>query len=68
VATANSFAVNLQMKRADQQILAWGVNSTPTIIVDGKWRLDTRSANGAQQAVDLTLYLVNKELAAKKAK
>jgi thiol:disulfide interchange protein DsbA len=56
------------MKRADQQILAWGVNSTPTIIVDGKWRLDTRSANGAQQAVDLTLYLVNKELAAKKAK
>ena len=68
VATANSFAVNLQMKRADQQILAWGVNSTPTIIVDGKWRLDPRSANGAQQAVDLTLFLVNKELAAKKAK
>lgn len=68
VATANSFAVNLQMKRADQQILAWGVNSTPTIIVDGKWRLDPRSANGAQQAVDLTLYLVNKELAANKAR
>jgi thiol:disulfide interchange protein DsbA len=68
IATANSFAVNLQMKRADQQIMAWGVNSTPTIIVDGKWRLDPRSANGAQQAVDLTLFLVNKELAAKKAR
>lgn len=68
VATANSFAVNLQMKRADQQIMAWGVDSTPTIVVDGKWRLDPRSANGAQQAVDLTLFLVNKELAAKKAK
>lgn len=68
VATANSFAINLQMKRADQQIMAWGVTSTPTIIVDGKWRLDPRSAGGAQQAVDLTLYLANKELAAKKAK
>ena len=68
VATANSFAVNLQMKRADQQILAWGVDSTPTIIVDGKWRLTPVSTKGAQQAVDLTLFLVNKELAAKKAK
>lgn len=67
-ATANSFAVNIQMKRADQQILAWGVNSTPTIVIDGKWRADTRSANGGQELVDLTLYLVNKELAAKKAK
>lgn len=66
VATANSFSVNLEMKRADQQIVAWGVNSTPTIVVDGKWRADPRSANGSQNLVDLTLYLVNKELAAKK--
>jgi thiol:disulfide interchange protein DsbA len=67
VATANSFAVNLEMKRADQQIMAWGVDSTPTIVIDGKWRLTPVSAQGAQQAVDLTLYLVNRELAAKKA-
>jgi thiol:disulfide interchange protein DsbA len=66
VATANSFAVNLRMKRADQQIMAWGVDSTPTIVIDGKWRLTPVSAKGAQQAVDLTLFLVNKELAAKK--
>ncbi|HET8898947.1 MAG TPA: thiol:disulfide interchange protein DsbA/DsbL [Rhodanobacteraceae bacterium] len=68
VATANSFAVNLQMKRADQQIVAWGVDSTPTLVIDGKWRLTPASAKGAQQAVDLALYLVNKELATKKAK
>ncbi|MGH8214150.1 MAG: thiol:disulfide interchange protein DsbA/DsbL [Rhodanobacteraceae bacterium] len=65
-AAANSFSVNLEMKRADQQIVAWGVSSTPTIVVDGKWRADSVSANGAQNLVDLTLYLVNKELAAKK--
>ncbi len=68
VATANSFAVNMDMKRADKQIIAWGVNSTPTIVVDGKWRADTSSANGSQNLVDLTLYLVHQELAAKKAK
>lgn len=68
VATANSFSINLDMKRADQQIIAWGVNSTPTIVVDGRWRADTRSANGTQALIDLTLYLVNKELAAKQAK
>lgn len=66
VAAANSFSVNLEMKRADQQIIAWGVSSTPTIVVDGKWRADARSANGTQNLVDLTLYLVNQELAAKK--
>jgi thiol:disulfide interchange protein DsbA len=66
VATANSFAVNLRMKRADQQIMAWGVDSTPTIVIDGKWRLTPASVKGAQQAVDLTLFLVKKELAAKK--
>ncbi|HLI17368.1 MAG TPA: thiol:disulfide interchange protein DsbA/DsbL [Rhodanobacteraceae bacterium] len=67
VATANSFSVNMDIKRADKQIIAWGVNSTPTIVIDGKWRLDPSSAQGAQNLVDLTLYLVNKELATKKA-
>lgn len=67
-ATANSFTVNLEMKRADQQIVAWGVTSTPTLIIDGKWRLDPASAKGSQNLVDITLFLVNKELAAKKAK
>ncbi|HEX5959786.1 MAG TPA: thiol:disulfide interchange protein DsbA/DsbL [Rhodanobacteraceae bacterium] len=67
VATANSFAVNLEMKRADQQLITWGVTSTPTIIVNGKWRLDPSSAQGMLNMVDLTLYLVNKELAAKQA-
>ena len=68
IATANSFAVNLEMKRADQQIMAWGVTGTPTIIIDGKWRADLISAGGTQNLVNLTLYLTNQELAAKKAK
>ncbi|TAN05885.1 MAG: thiol:disulfide interchange protein DsbA/DsbL [Rhodanobacteraceae bacterium] len=68
IATANSFGVNMDMKRADKQIMAWGVDSTPTLVIDGKWRLTPASTQGAQQAVDAALFLVNKELAAKKAK
>lgn len=68
IATANSFAVKMDMKRADQQIIMWGVTGTPTIIVDGKWRADSVSAKGFQNLMDLTLFLVNKELAAKQAK
>jgi thiol:disulfide interchange protein DsbA len=58
----------MDMKRADKQIMAWGVDSTPTLVIDGKWRLTPASTQGAQQAVDATLFLVNRELAAKKAK
>lgn len=68
VATANSFAINMQMKRADKQIMAWGINGTPTLVVDGKYKLDIGTSKGAQQAVDQTLYLVRKELAAKQGK
>jgi thiol:disulfide interchange protein DsbA len=68
VATANSFSINMDMKRADKQVMAWGVDSTPTLVIDGKWRLTPASTQGAQQAVDLTLYLVKQELAAKQAK
>jgi protein dithiol oxidoreductase (disulfide-forming) len=68
LATANSFSINLEMKRADKQIMAWGVTGTPTIIVDNKWRADLISAKSPQQLVDLTMYLVDKELAAKKAR
>lgn len=68
VATSKSFAVNMDVKRADKQIVAWGVTGTPTLIIDGKWRADMGSAGGPQQLVDLALYLINKEQATKQAK
>jgi thiol:disulfide interchange protein DsbA len=61
VGTANSFAVNAKMKRADAQIKAYGVDSTPTIIVNGKWRMTGVSAGGMDKLPDLVAYLVAKE-------
>jgi thiol:disulfide interchange protein DsbA len=66
VATANSFAVNTKMKRADALVQAYGVTGTPTMIVNGKWRYDMASAGGPEQVVQLTQYLVAREAAALK--
>jgi thiol:disulfide interchange protein DsbA len=66
IATANSFAVNMKMKRADAQIKAMGVTGTPTMVVDGKWRYDLSTAGGVEQMAGLTNYLINLERQAKK--
>jgi len=65
VATANSFTINTKMKRADELIKAYAVDGTPTIIVNGKYRLTPTSAGGYTQSIDLALWLVSKEAAGK---
>jgi thiol:disulfide interchange protein DsbA len=61
VGVANSFAVNTKMKRADAEIKAYGVDSTPTIIVNGKYRLTGLSAGGLDKVPPLVKYLVEQE-------
>ncbi len=66
VATANSFTINTRMKQADAFVKAAGVDQTPTIVVNGKYRLTTVSAGGSwDKAEQLVLFLVNKESSAK---
>lgn len=65
-ATANSFTINTRMKQADAFVKAAGVDQTPTIIVNGKYRLTTVSAGGSwDKAEQLVLFLVNRESGAK---
>ena len=61
VGTANSFAVNAKIKRADAQVKAYGVDSTPTIIVNGKYRVTGQSAGGFDKVPALVAYLVAQE-------
>ena len=63
VATANSFAVNTKMKRADAQLKAYGVDSTPTLVVNGKYRLTTSSVGSVDRVVPLVLFLLDKDKA-----
>jgi protein dithiol oxidoreductase (disulfide-forming) len=65
VAVANSFSINTQMKRADDMVKAYGVDATPTIIVNGKYRFTPSDAGGYGQSIELTKWLVAKEAAGK---
>jgi protein dithiol oxidoreductase (disulfide-forming) len=65
VGVANSFSINTQMKRADDLMKAYGVESTPTMIINGKYRFTVTSAGGYPQSIELTQWLVAKEAAGK---
>ena len=65
VAVANSFSINTKVKRADELVRTYGVDSTPTMVIDGKYRFTAQSAGGYDQAVELAKWLVAKEAAGK---
>ncbi len=61
IAVSQSFAVDVKMKADDAYVLHGQVDSTPTIVVNGKYRLNAESAGGANQVLQLVKYLVAKE-------
>jgi len=58
---AHSFSVDAKMREADAQIIAYRADSTPTLIINGKYRLTPVSAGSAEQFIALTKWLVAKE-------
>jgi len=66
LATSASFEVESKLQRAAQIVKADGVDGTPSIIVDGKYRVTGTSAGGYPQMVQIVDYLAQKELDAKK--
>lgn len=63
--TMNGFTVSSKLNRARQFAVRAGVNSTPSLIVNGKYRVTAKSLESSLQVAD---FLVQKERAAKKAK
>ena len=64
-ATASSFAINTKMKRADALLKAYGVDSTPTLVVNGKSRLTAARAGGLDKVAPLVKFLIEKDAGAK---
>jgi protein dithiol oxidoreductase (disulfide-forming) len=60
-AMANSFAIDSKIRAADAQILAMHVDATPTLIVNGKYRVIRDSLQTNDQLIELVKYLVAKE-------
>jgi protein dithiol oxidoreductase (disulfide-forming) len=67
LATAGSFGIEVKIRQTDDLIAAYGVGETPSIVVNGKYRLNPISAGGDQETVELVKYLVEKESSATKA-
>jgi thiol:disulfide interchange protein DsbA len=61
IATSKSFSADLKVRTDEDLILAYKIDRTPTIIVNGKYRLHVESAGGDEQMIDLVKYLVAKE-------
>jgi len=61
LSVSQSFAVEVKMKADDAFILHGQIDSTPTIVVNGKYRLTTETAGGPDKVLQLVKFLVAKE-------
>jgi thiol:disulfide interchange protein DsbA len=59
--TAKSFGVDTQVRHDEDLMKAYGIDRTPTLIVNGKYRVTVQEAGGAAEMVDLVIFLVHKE-------
>jgi thiol:disulfide interchange protein DsbA len=66
LATMNSFGVTGKLNKARQFALRTGVDSTPTIIVNGKYRVTVTPQRGFDGMIATTNWLVAQERAAAK--
>ena len=65
LAASSSFEVESKLTRSRELVKAFGVDGTPSIVVNGKYRMTGQSAGGYPQLVELVDFLVKQELAAK---
>lgn len=61
MATANSFEVESKLMRAREIVQKDGVDGTPSVVVNGRYRVSGGSAGSYEKLVDLVLWLVAKE-------
>ncbi|HTA65564.1 MAG TPA: thiol:disulfide interchange protein DsbA/DsbL [Xanthomonadaceae bacterium] len=59
--TMQSFVVTGQIGNAHEQVMRWGVDGTPTMIVDGKYRAPMTRAGGASGLLHTVDWLIAKQ-------
>ena len=60
LATARSFSVDMKMKAADAQMVAMQIPGTPSIVVNGKYRVNMESL-GTDGLIEIVKFLISKE-------
>jgi thiol:disulfide interchange protein DsbA len=64
----NSFAVDGLMRKAIMKQTAFDITGVPSVIVNGKYQIDAKSAGSYENLLKVLDYLIQKEAAAMKAK
>jgi hypothetical protein len=59
--TSKSFAVERERRLGDGLVADYAVDHVPTVVVNGKYRLDVASAGSPNRLIELVNYLVGKE-------
>jgi protein dithiol oxidoreductase (disulfide-forming) len=59
-----SFGVDARLAQAHKRIIAYQVDSTPTLIVNGKWRVNSDGVRSHAEMIEVLNYLVQMEAAA----
>jgi len=59
-----SFAVNTRLNRLKQQMPRYGVEGTPSMVVNGKYRVPMPAGSGPQGLLRIVDFLIEKERAA----
>jgi thiol:disulfide interchange protein DsbA len=69
ISTATSFVIDGELAQGNQLVRDYQVDATPTLIIDGKYRVTANSERGIgfAEMVPIALALVQQELAAKHA-
>ena len=59
--TSKSFGVDTAVRHDEDLMKAYAIDRTPTVIVNGKYRVTVQEAGGPTQMLDLVSFLVHKE-------
>jgi thiol:disulfide interchange protein DsbA len=60
----DSFGVDSQVRQADARAKSAKISGTPSLMVAGKYLIETRAAGSQTNMLEIAQYLVEKELAA----
>ena len=64
----DSFSVQSQTRQADARARSYGVEGTPEIIINGKYRISSSDAGSQEAMLDVATFLIEKERKAKGSK
>lgn len=62
---SKSFAVNVKMNQAKTWVRSAGITSTPSMVVNGKYRITGQTAGSNVRMLEVVNFLIEKEQAAK---